>query len=352
MINYELKLNTIRWMLLAVTIIIALFSISDLSILPVATHEEYIISRFYIQIPSMLLLLLYTYLNQFKKYQHASYFVVLTTLSMSNIWLIGQLWTIHLFSFPYEGLLLYSVFAFFVLRLDFKLSVLYVFLSLIAFGALLVLHPIYDEFNTTFFGFFCAVNLICLAGLFSTEKSFKRAEELTSKLELLSQTDQLSGLLNRRAYENKADKFFSSDEKNDPVSIFLIDIDDFKKFNDKYGHLEGDIIIKTQADILKEVFKRDSDVVGRYGGEEFIVIAPNTSINEAEKMATEINGLWQKFNQENTQYNQVSCSVGLVNLKDISTNCDLKSLILQADKALYQAKESGKNCYKSREYHG
>jgi hypothetical protein len=53
MINYELKLNTIRWMLLAVTIIIALFSISDLSILPVATHEEYIISRFYIQIPSM-----------------------------------------------------------------------------------------------------------------------------------------------------------------------------------------------------------------------------------------------------------------------------------------------------------
>jgi diguanylate cyclase (GGDEF)-like protein len=307
-------------------------------------------SRFVIQIPTILALIFYSFFKIFEKQQHLSYFVVLTVVTMSNIWLIKQSWVMQTFSFPYEGLLLYSVFAFFVVRLNFKLAVLYVLISLLAFAILLSSYPIYAELNQTYFGFYCAVNLICLIGLFTIENSFKRAIELTNELEILSQTDQLSGLLNRRAYENEAIKFFSSGEKSEPVSIFLIDIDDFKKFNDMFGHLEGDIIIKKQADILKEVFKRDTDVVGRYGGEEFIVIAPNTSIEEAEKMAVQINNLWQSYNLKNEKYSDVSCSIGLVSLKDNSINCDLKLLILQADKALYRAKNSGKNCYKSTEF--
>ncbi|XPF95913.1 GGDEF domain-containing protein [Colwellia sp. RE-S-Sl-9] len=348
--NYELKLNTTRWVLLAVTIAMGLFAILDLSILPTPLHDEYITSRFLIQVPTMIALLLSSYFDHFKKHRHKLYFVVLTTLSLSNIWFIKQAWVIDMFSFPYDGLLIYSVFAFFVLRLDFKLSILYVLLCFLALAKLLTLYPIYADLNSIYLGFYSIVSLICLVGLYTTENSFKRAEELTNKLEEQSQTDQLSGLLNRRAYEKEALKCFTSDDKNKPVSIFLIDIDDFKKFNDKFGHLEGDVIIKTQADILKEVFKRDQDIVGRYGGEEFIVIAPNTPITEAEKMAAQVNNLWQKFNQENEKYSDLSCSIGLVNLKDLSINCDLKSFILQADKALYLAKNSGKNCYKSTDY--
>lgn len=350
MISYEPKLNTTRWMLLAVIITICFFTIGDLSILPISLHDEYMNSRFVIQIPTILALILFSFINIFKKHQHFSYFVVLIVVAMSNIWLIKQSWVLQAFSFPYEGLLLYSVFTFFVVRLNFKLAVLYVLISFLAFGFLLTWYPIYAELNQIYFGFFCAVNSICLIGLFSIENSIKRAEVLTNKLEVLSQTDQLSGLLNRRAYENDAVKYLSSDESGEPVSVFLIDIDDFKKFNDRFGHLEGDIIIKTQADILKEVFKRDTDIVGRYGGEEFIVIAPNTSINEAEKIAVQINDLWQEYSHKNERHCDISCSIGLVSLKDISNNCDLKSLISQADKALYKAKNSGKNCYKSTEY--
>lgn len=350
MINYELKLSTTRWVLIIITIAICSFAFSDLSFLPISLHDQYITSRFFIQVPVMIALFLSSYLNNFKKQRHIFYFVVLTILTISNIWFIQQAWILGMFSFPYDGLLLYSVFAFFVLRLDFRLSILYVSLSFFTFAYLLTIYPIYAELNPTYLGFYFTVNLICLVGLYTTENSFKRAKELTNTLEEQSQTDQLSGLLNRRAYEKAAIKCFASNEKNKPVSILLIDIDDFKKFNDQFGHLEGDVIIKEQADILKEIFKREFDIVGRYGGEEFIVIAPNTPREEAEKMAVQVNNLWQKFNQENEKYSNISCSIGLVSLNKTSPHYDLKPLILQADQALYQAKKNGKNCYKSAMY--
>lgn len=350
MISYELKLNTQRWLLFSVVVLMSIFALTDLAILPDALHDEYWSQRYVPQVSSMLALLLYSYTPSYIKHKHFSYFIVLIFMSLSNIWFIKQCWLLDKAIFPYEGLLLYSLFAFFVLRLNFKLSLIYVLIASIAFGMLLLAYPIYGKFNQLYFSFFCAVNLICLVGLYTTEYQFKRAERLTNKLDELSQTDQLSGLLNRRAYEKKADRVFMSEESDEPIALYIVDIDDFKKFNDQFGHLDGDIIIKEQATILKSIFKRDSDVVGRYGGEEFIVIAPNTPLNEAERMAGLINELWQQYNIKNSQFTDVSCSIGLVGVANGSMNYDLKSLIAEADKALYLAKSHGKNCFESVDY--
>ncbi|WKY47688.1 diguanylate cyclase [Eubacteriaceae bacterium ES3] len=159
------------------------------------------------------------------------------------------------------------------------------------------------------------------------------------RLKRLSMTDQMTGLFNHGAiFEILNTEITASKRYGEPLTILLFDIDDFKRINDQYGHAEGDKVIKNIAESLKQAV-RESDFVGRYGGEEFLVITPR---NTAES-ATGI--YWRFVESINKLYNEgdfivtASCGIAEYNGQDID------DFIKLVDKRLYEAKAKGKNCF-------
>lgn len=158
------------------------------------------------------------------------------------------------------------------------------------------------------------------------------------RLEALAMTDTLTGLYNRHIFENDIKLTLSQRKRASiPVSLAIIDIDNFKLINDKYGHLEGDTVIKTIAQIIKDS-TRKSDIVSRWGGEEFVILAHNSDLHNTELLAQKI----RKNIESHTGFpSQVTISAGVSEAID---NDNKDSLLNRADTALYRAKNDGKNC--------
>ena len=159
----------------------------------------------------------------------------------------------------------------------------------------------------------------------------------------LATYDPLTGLYNRRALVEYAEREVERAKRyNHEFSIILMDIDDFKGINDTYGHAIGDIILKQVAEIIKKEIRKDIDKVGRYGGEEFIVVLPETTIEDALKLAERIRKkIFEKECRIKDYKISITLSAGVAGLR---IHGDTFEEILQAaDLALYQAKRSGKN---------
>ncbi|MBP9490311.1 MAG: GGDEF domain-containing protein [Aliarcobacter sp.] len=158
--------------------------------------------------------------------------------------------------------------------------------------------------------------------------------------EKLANTDPLTGAYNRR-YLNS----FSYDylkivkRENKELSLLLLDLDDFKKINDTFGHEIGDVVIKKLVEISKNNL-RNCDFIVRFGGDEFIILLPNTNIQDARLVAMKI---IEQINEYNTNKEfSFSISVGVSQYKSGDTSID--NLISRADDSLYEAKKIGKNC--------
>lgn len=160
------------------------------------------------------------------------------------------------------------------------------------------------------------------------QKSINKHNE---ELEFLSNTDSLTGLKNRR----KIDKILSN-LKNKKFSLILMDLDYFKAINDEFGHLIGDEVLIQVSNILKYNVNQN-DIIGRWGGEEFLIICKNTSIDEAYKLANRIKNL---IENENFKCRKITASFGISEAKN---KLKLKNILANADKALYEAKENGRN---------
>lgn len=169
-------------------------------------------------------------------------------------------------------------------------------------------------------------------------------EEANRKLQELSQIDGLTKVHNRRYFDMKLEEIWREYSRlKHPISIILIDIDYFKKFNDNYGHQAGDSCLCSVASALKKQTKRSSDVLARYGGEEFVVIACvdiDNAFNLAEKMRIAVQELSIEHKLSETK--TVSISLGVASALP-SQNIEKSQLIKNADMALYKSKEKGRN---------
>ena len=154
----------------------------------------------------------------------------------------------------------------------------------------------------------------------------------------LSATDPLTGLLNRRYIEERlSEELNRSERSGEPLSFLMLDVDEFKTYNDRFGHPAGDEALRMVGAILRQNL-RGADVAVRYGGEEFSVLLPATSIDEAEAIAQRI-----RTHVERTDFpkRKVTVSIGAATMSSqVGTVADL---ISAADKALFRAKESGRN---------
>lgn len=180
-----------------------------------------------------------------------------------------------------------------------------------------------------------------IEGVVVLATDISRIKSLQRELERLLKIDHLTGIFNRRVLDEEVSTIFKTALRyKRPLSVILFDIDDFKAVNDFYGHEVGDNTLKELASVVKKRL-RSSDIFLRHGGEEFLLVLPETDINGALSLAEDIRRTVEKHDKFPT--GRVTCSFGVATLKEGDS---LDSLISRADKAMYAAKKSGKNCVK------
>ncbi|MGB1465350.1 MAG: GGDEF domain-containing protein [Alcanivorax nanhaiticus] len=176
----------------------------------------------------------------------------------------------------------------------------------------------------------------------------RQLTQLSSDLEQLSRSDQLTGLPNRRYFDEMLEmQWQKALREGEEVNLMFMDIDDFKAFNDHYGHQAGDDCLLKVAQALGGQVLRSSDFVARYGGEEFVALFHRTDLAGLEKIAQR---LIQSVDELKISHAKSRCngfvtlSIGIARLQPSHDSCP-EILIKQADEALYQAKEQGRHRY-------
>ncbi|QKQ25649.1 GGDEF domain-containing protein [Candidatus Reidiella endopervernicosa] len=170
-------------------------------------------------------------------------------------------------------------------------------------------------------------------------------EHLQNDLRRQAQIDPLTGCYNRRAFYAIADHSLSRSKRDREITSFImLDLDHFKAINDTHGHLTGDEVLKHVVDIVADV-KREQDTLSRYGGEEFIIMLPNTPSREAAAVAERIRRSVEQSPVEIdgiTIKSTISLGIAATDLENID-NSNVGTLISKADRALYNAKKRGRN---------
>jgi diguanylate cyclase (GGDEF)-like protein len=175
----------------------------------------------------------------------------------------------------------------------------------------------------------------------------KQLREKTQELESQSFTDGLTGIANRRCFDSYLQEEFRRARRAvTPLSLIMLDVDYFKNYKDNYGHQKGDQTLIQVAAALGTVINRSGDLLARYGGEEFAAILSNTNPDGAHRMAEEMRSIVEAHAIEHGYTKVAKCitiSLGVATMiPTLDSNTD--SLIQAADRALYQAKASGRNC--------
>ena len=181
-----------------------------------------------------------------------------------------------------------------------------------------------------------------------TRKLAERESELRTAnrhLAALATSDGLSGLANRRGFDARLEAEWElAAELKRPIGLLMIDVDHFKLFNDRYGHLEGDHCLRGVGEVLLKISKDEADFGARYGGEEFVLLLPGASIEKATEIAEQLRRTVESLSFTNTQspWGFVTVSVGIASMvpKDNDTS---EKLVEAADAGLYDAKRRGRN---------
>ena len=170
--------------------------------------------------------------------------------------------------------------------------------------------------------------------------SFWERMKLAERHYQMSITDGLTGLHNHHCFYTVLPREIRRAERySRPLSLIMIDLDGFKKYNDSHGHLEGDRVLREVGNILRKCLREDVDMIFRYGGDEFAVVLPETSLEEAEKVAERIK---EKFTEKDRF--GFTLSMGIAQHQK---GWEAEDLVREADKLLYEAKRKGGNIYVS-----
>ncbi len=179
------------------------------------------------------------------------------------------------------------------------------------------------------------------------EERTRALAEANYKLEMLSNTDGLTGIANRRSFDHMLAQEWTRAQRagGTPLSLIMLDVDNFKHFNDHYGHLAGDDCLRALAQAMVKAGRRAGELVARYGGEEFVVLLPDTDESEALEAARRIQQeVWSlALPHADIPQGIVTFSIGVTSLLPSRQHIP-EDLVRLADTALYHAKQSGRNC--------
>lgn len=195
-------------------------------------------------------------------------------------------------------------------------------------------------------------NSLLEKGNLALEEQNIELQQLNYLKEREANTDFLTGMFNRRyvyGILRKLSEQYTDNEKME-LCVLLLDIDHYKKINDHWGHEVGDMVLQQIARLIKKSI-RSTDVAGRFGGDEFIVVLPNANLNSAKSVAEK---LIKKTNEKEYLVNKaslkVTLSIGGIRWRGYLKEYNVRAIVAAADKALYKAKADGRNQYIIEEF--
>lgn len=188
---------------------------------------------------------------------------------------------------------------------------------------------------------FSIIQMVYLKLLYQLDESVDHTKNLLRKTRYLAETDKLTKIFNRGKIEKIVQKEINNyNNFGHLFSVLMVDIDYFKRFNDRYGHDFGDQVIIQVVNILKNNL-RDTDVIGRWGGEEFLIVLRNSNLETAKNVGNKLIDIVNKYTLKFNKINEkVTISIGCSEMKK---SYNINSLIKSSDLALYRAKENGRN---------
>ena len=188
--------------------------------------------------------------------------------------------------------------------------------------------------------------LVAVSDITTMKQAEFALRTVAEQMKSLAETDALTGLLNRRAFDHAISVAVERSRlERRPMAVLMIDVDRFKAYNDTYGHPEGDECLKAIADCLRRTMNRPQDVLARFGGEEFVVLLPDTDETKALALAEQFRQtlLARAIAHAGSEYGVVTASIGIAAKSNWKQPMRASELVLEADQGLYQAKRDGRN---------
>ena len=334
-----------RWALLVAMALFLLFAVLDAISLPTQVRNAILALRLGLMLPVLFLTWLATY--QSRLHQHLQSLVSIAALTC-GLGVVGIIWVarVHAFALPYEGIILVTFFFYFLTGLRFWPAVLCGWATYMAYLGMELHTGLAGNvllYNAFFLG---TANVIGTVGNHFLESAMRQNFLSQKQLQDMAEKDFLTGLLNRRAFSTRANcTWRQAVREKHALGVVMMDVDFFKRYNDHYGHAEGDETLKKVAQVVGNHAGRPLDIVARYGGEEFVGLWYNLSEAHMrsilESLRDDIAAL-QIPHAASDGAPHVSLSIGLAYLQP-QADQTLDDALRLADVALYLAKEQGRN---------
>lgn len=243
-------------------------------------------------------------------------------------------------------ILLFLFINFCMLKNEVTNNIKFISITMIVYTTVCILSVGYDYGSVLYIKIFIREVLIVMNALCLTcaKREVKKYDEMRKKEFRIARTDKLTGLANRHYFDQKLrDEVEYANENNSVLNILMFDLDNFKSFNDTYGHVSGDKLLSLFSDIIRQCIRK-ADIPVRYGGEEFIIIIRDLDIVIAKSVGDRIRRQLEKqriYAGLEDERHRVTVSCGAAQYPTHSQN--IREVIEKADQALYRAKELGKN---------
>lgn len=337
---------SLRLQLIIGAVFICLLNILDFYFLPTEFTSKVSWLRFGVMLPPILVMLALTYSRNGSKYLQPAGIVVGLTIGLTSL-LIGSISARYNVPRLFAGYQIIIVFVYFFLGLRVPVAIATGMFLLLAFVTAAIMNgaPVLSTvYNLAYLGF---LNIIGAMGCYHLSKARRTVFLEERILSYRANHDALTGLPNRRAFDEALSTAWENARaEKKPVTVLMLDIDHFKKYNDRYGHQAGDSAIATVAEILQGNLNRPQDFAARYGGEEFVVLLYDATPEYGHLLAENIRNTVLERNIEHldsTTAEHLTVSIGLVSLDPTQHNRSVEGCLQMADEALYAAKQAGRN---------
>ncbi|NHZ92897.1 diguanylate cyclase [Massilia sp. CCM 8733] len=325
-------------------VLFIMFVILDLTTLPAFVSIRTASIRIALIIPSFIVVLLASYRAAWRPYLGTAVFSAALVTGLSTVAVIGSALDAG-YQIPYEGILLVALFIYLIACLAWRRALLANMVTLCAFVIMEFWLQKDAQARLYQIVFMCAANGVGAYGAYFLEHSIRTTFLVNTLLHELAALDGLTGLSNRRTLNIHLERVWRQALRDrQAVAIAMIDIDHFKRYNDRYGHARGDAALKAVADVIAAQARRPLDLTARYGGEEFAVIWHNPVPGELQAMGEVLTAAVAALRIEHPDSDSGSLSVSVgVTIGLPCAGDDAAALLRLADHALYQAKHQGRN---------
>ena len=327
-----------------VIVLFAAFLAIDVTTLPAEVSYWTVRIRLGVIIPAFVGLLYVSYRPSLRRYVGRAVYAAAIVAGLGTTAVIGTAYRLGT-QIPYEGILLVALFIYLIACLQWWRALIANMVTLAAFIAMELLYQQDPQAQLYQITFICAANAIGAYGGYFLEHSARTMFLINKLLNELAELDGLTGLSNRRTLSIHLGRIWRlALRDNQPVAIAMIDIDHFKKYNDWYGHAQGDAALRAVADVIAHHARRPLDITARYGGEEFAVVWYHPSAAELPRMAEVMTNAVAALGMAHadSEFGTVTISVGVA-LMTPGAGQSSGELLTAADAALYEAKRQGRN---------